>query len=89
MKFEFLHFLHKAFRKFLGGKVIEILDPKLERCNASCKVATRISELAFQCTAPTKLDRPTMKEVAEILWNVRKEYISFLENQSGRPKGSL
>lgn len=75
---------------FLSGKAMEILDPKLERCNASCKVAARISELAFQCTAPTKLDRPTMKEVAETLWNVRKEYISFLENQGGRsPKDLL
>ena len=75
----------QAFRKFLSGKIIEILDPKLERSNASCKVATRISELAFQCTAPTKLDRPTMKEVAEALWNVRKEYISFLEEQKTAP----
>eukprot|EP00250_Pteridium_aquilinum_P012459 c20740_g1_i1 orf=53-1696(+) len=65
-----------AFRKFLDGKIIEVLDPKLERSNASCMVVERIAELAFQCAAPTRQDRPCMKNVAEVLWDIRKNYRS-------------
>lgn len=68
-----------AFRKFLDGKVIEILDPRLEKSNASCMVVERISELAFQCAAPTKQDRPCMKKVAEVLWDIRKDYQNLLQ----------
>ncbi|KAI5054856.1 hypothetical protein GOP47_0030001 [Adiantum capillus-veneris] len=72
--------LRWAFKLFLNGKVMEVLDPRLEKTNAACKVAERVCELAFRCTAPTKQDRPTMKEVAETLWNVRKEYQELLES---------
>ncbi|MCO5605982.1 hypothetical protein L7F22_060168 [Adiantum nelumboides] len=71
--------LRWAFKLFLQGKVMEVLDPRLEKTNAACKVAERVCELAFRSTAPTKQDRPTMKEVAETLWNVRKEYQELLE----------
>lgn len=89
--------LRWAFRKFLDGKVIEILDPRLEKSNAACKVAERVSELAFQCAAPTKQDRPTMKEVAEALWNIRKDFQGLSEGVSSpsrcgserRPMGKL
>ncbi|MCO5599301.1 hypothetical protein L7F22_053402 [Adiantum nelumboides] len=67
-----------AFRKFLDGKIVDILDPRLEKSNEACMVVERIAELAFQCTAPTKQDRPCMKNVAEVLWNVRKNYQSLM-----------
>lgn len=70
-----------AFRKFLDGKVLEILDPRLEKSNASCMVVERISELAFQCAAPTKQDRPSMKKVAEVLWDIRKNYQDILPDK--------
>lgn len=66
-----------AFRKFLDGKVTEILDPKLDKSSAACMVVERIAELAFQCAAPTKQDRPCMKNVAEVLWDIRKNYQSY------------
>lgn len=69
-----------AFRKFLDGKVIEILDPRLKRSSAACMVVERISELAFQCAAPTKQDRPCMKNVAEVLWDIRKDYQKNLQD---------
>ncbi|KAI5072505.1 hypothetical protein GOP47_0012611, partial [Adiantum capillus-veneris] len=67
-----------AFRKFLDGKIVEILDPRLEVSNAACMVVERIAELAFQCAARTKQDRPPMKNVAEVLWDVRKNYQSLM-----------
>lgn len=78
-----------AFRKFLDGKVIEILDPKLEKSSASCTVVERIAELAFQCAAPTKQDRPCMKNVAEVLWDIRKIYQNFLQEKPPPSLGSL
>lgn len=68
-----------AFRKFLDGKVIEILDPRLEKSNASGMVVERILEIAIQCAAPTKQDRPCMNNVAERLWDIRKEYQNLLQ----------
>lgn len=73
-----------AFKKFLNGNIMEVLDPRLESSNAACRVAEKICELAFQCTAPTKQDRPTMKEVAEALWNIRKEFQELQELKMNR-----
>eukprot|EP00250_Pteridium_aquilinum_P003051 c13381_g1_i1 orf=340-1884(-) len=78
--------LRWAFKNFLNGKVMEILDPRLEHSNAACKVAERICELAFQCTAPTRQDRPTMKEVAEVLWNIRKDFQGSADEMIDRSK---
>lgn len=76
--------LRWAFRLFLDKKVMDLLDPSLEKTNAACKVAERVCELAFRCTAPTKQDRPTMKEVGETLWNVRREYQELTEVRMNR-----
>lgn len=64
-----------AFKKFVEGKVVEILDPKIEKTPAALSIIDRLAELAFACSAPTKADRPTMKKTAEVLWDIRKDYI--------------
>jgi hypothetical protein len=37
-------------------------------------VLNKYLSLAFQCAAPTRADRPVVKEVVEQLWKIRKEY---------------
>ena len=64
-----------AFRKFVEGKVSDILDSKLERTPAALAIIERLAELAFACSAPTKGDRPSMKKAAEVLWEIRKDYL--------------
>ncbi|KAJ7519511.1 hypothetical protein O6H91_20G042300 [Diphasiastrum complanatum] len=70
-----------AYDKMIEGKVVEILDSKLELTRAASIVTERITELAFQCLAPTKKDRPTMQEVDTVLWNIRKHH----QNSSQAP----
>ncbi|CAM0950684.1 unnamed protein product [Alopecurus aequalis] len=62
-----------TFKKFNEGNMREILDPLLED-RVDEEVLERLLSLAFQCAAPTREDRPTMKEVGEQLWEIRKEY---------------
>jgi hypothetical protein len=50
------------------------MDPRLEKSEEACAAARKVAEVAFHCSAPTKLDRPNMKQVGECLWSVRKEY---------------
>lgn len=64
-----------AFRKFVEGKVDDILDTKLERSPAALSIIERLAELAFACSAPTKGDRPSTKKAAEVLWEIRKDYL--------------
>jgi serine/threonine protein kinase len=64
-----------AFRKFVEGKVSEVLDPKLERTPAALSIIERMAELAFACSAPMKADRPSMKKAAVVLWEIRKDYL--------------
>lgn len=62
-----------TFKKFNEGNMREILDPLLED-RVDEEVLEKLLSLAFQCAAPTREDRPTMKEVGEQLWEIRKEY---------------
>ncbi|KAG2651895.1 calmodulin-binding receptor-like cytoplasmic kinase 3 [Panicum virgatum] len=62
-----------TFKKFNEGNIREILDPLLED-RVDDEVLEKLLSLAFQCAAPTRDDRPTMKEVGEQLWEIRKEY---------------
>nr|CAB3488978.1 unnamed protein product [Digitaria exilis] len=62
-----------TFKKFNEGNMREILDPLLED-HVDDEVLEKLLSLAFQCAAPTRDDRPTMKEVGEQLWEIRKEY---------------
>ncbi|KAL6903659.1 hypothetical protein ACP4OV_004472 [Aristida adscensionis] len=62
-----------AFQKYNRGNVKDILDPMLtEAVNED--ILNRIFDVAFQCVAPTRDDRPHMKEVAEGLWKIRRDY---------------
>ncbi|KAK3142147.1 hypothetical protein QOZ80_4BG0342890 [Eleusine coracana subsp. coracana] len=66
-----------AFAKYNRGKVKDILDPMLtEEVNED--ILNKIFDVAFQCVAPTRNDRPHMKEVAERLWKIRRDYAKTL-----------
>jgi serine/threonine protein kinase len=70
----FKNFIYvQTFKKFNQGNIREILDPLLED-PVDDVVLEKLLSLAFQCAAPTREDRPTMKEVGEQLWEIRKEY---------------
>ena len=61
-------------KKFTDGEVISTLDPKLA-CDATNNLdVDKILELALQCLAPCRQNRPSMRRCAEILWELRKEY---------------
>eukprot|EP00249_Psilotum_nudum_P020932 c27905_g1_i5 orf=868-2091(-) len=71
-----------AFKKYLDGKILDLLDPNLEKTSAAQMAIEKMSELAFQCSAPTKQDRPTMKRVAEHLWAFRRDYQELIKGQA-------
>jgi len=62
-----------AFDNYNKGQVTEIKDPMLQE-EIDEGVLNKYLCLAFQCSAPTRADRPVMKEVVEQLWKIRKEY---------------
>ncbi|XP_022865706.1 calmodulin-binding receptor-like cytoplasmic kinase 2 isoform X1 [Olea europaea var. sylvestris] len=66
-----------AMKKFSDGDAILTLDPRLRRSPANNFAMEKILELALQCLAPHRHNRPTMKMCAEILWNIRKDYKEF------------
>lgn len=70
-----------AFKQYLEGRLRVIIDPKLQLTAAVLLILERVFELAFSCSAPTKVDRPNMKEAKEKLWNIRKEYQLSLDRQ--------
>lgn len=73
--------IHQAFKKFVEGKLRSILDPKIEVTAAVMGILDRLFELAFSCSAPTKGDRPNMKEAQESLWEIRKSYQAAISQQ--------
>ena len=77
-----------AFKKFVEGKVYEILDPKIEKTPAALGIIDRLAELAFACSAPTKGDRPSMKKAAEVLWDIRKDFTVAIQ-QDLKPKADM
>lgn len=66
-----------AFAKFTEGNVEEVLDPNLQE-DLNVDVLTKMLRLAFHCAAPTRLNRPLMKEVGEQLWEIRKDFVKSL-----------
>nr|XP_010911275.2 calmodulin-binding receptor-like cytoplasmic kinase 3 [Elaeis guineensis] len=62
-----------AFHKYNVGNLRDILDPLLEEV-VDEEVLGKMLSLAFQCAAPTRDDRPDMKEVGEQLWEIRREF---------------
>ncbi|XP_040987270.1 calmodulin-binding receptor-like cytoplasmic kinase 2 [Juglans microcarpa x Juglans regia] len=63
-----------ALKKFLEEDAISTLDPKLECTTANQSTLAKILELALQCLAPRRQNRPSMRRCAEILWGIRKDY---------------
>ncbi|RCV34402.1 hypothetical protein SEVIR_7G166000v4 [Setaria viridis] len=62
-----------AFNKYNRGNIRDILDPMLTEV-VNEDILNRIFDVAFQCVAPTREDRPHMKEVVERLWKIRRDY---------------
>ncbi|XP_048572592.1 calmodulin-binding receptor-like cytoplasmic kinase 2 isoform X1 [Triticum urartu] len=63
-----------AMEKFSKGDAILTLDPNLEVNDATNLAIEKMYELALQCLAPKKRNRPSMRRCAEILWSIRKDY---------------
>lgn len=61
-------------KKFADGDAISTMDPKLEQTDANNFALEKVLELALQCLAPRKQNRPSMRRCAEILWSIRKDY---------------
>ncbi|KAJ6852213.1 calmodulin-binding receptor-like cytoplasmic kinase 3 [Iris pallida] len=62
-----------AFKNYNDGNVMALLDPMLKEA-VDGEIVMKMLGLAFQCAAPTRADRPAMKEVGEQLWEIRKDY---------------
>nr|XP_043625792.1 calmodulin-binding receptor-like cytoplasmic kinase 2 [Erigeron canadensis] len=67
-----------AMTKFADGLAISVLDPNLEKSDANGLALEKILELALQCVASHRQNRPTMRRCAEVLWNIRKDYKDLL-----------
>ncbi|XP_076900762.1 uncharacterized protein LOC143555005 [Bidens hawaiensis] len=66
--------LRWAFGKYIKGDIMDLVDPQMKEA-LDIDIVRKIFELAFQCAAPTRADRPDMKVVAEQLWAIRVEYL--------------
>ncbi|KAI6681558.1 hypothetical protein NL676_035439 [Syzygium grande] len=67
--------LRWAFRKFNEGNVVDLMDPRMEE-RVDRDILMRIFNLAFQCAAPGRSDRPDMNVVGEELWGIRVDYLN-------------
>lgn len=67
-----------AMKKFTDGDAITVLDPNLEKSDANGLALEKILELALQCVASHRHNRPIMRKCAEVLWNIRKDYKEML-----------
>lgn len=66
--------LRWAFRKYNEGSVVALLDPLMQEA-VKTDVAAKMFDLAFNCAAPVRSDRPDMKTVGEQLWAIRADYL--------------
>ncbi|PQQ08617.1 calmodulin-binding receptor-like cytoplasmic kinase 3 [Prunus yedoensis var. nudiflora] len=66
--------LRWAFKKLNEGRMLELVDPALEEV-VDAEVVVKIFDLAIQCAAPIRADRPDMKSVGEQLWTIRADYL--------------
>ncbi|KAL2332951.1 hypothetical protein Fmac_014164 [Flemingia macrophylla] len=71
-----------AMQMLKQGESVIAMDPRLSRNPASNKAVRKVLKLAFQCLAPSRRSRPTMKSCAEVLWDIRKD---FKERTSSDP----
>ncbi|CAI8596823.1 unnamed protein product [Vicia faba] len=63
-----------AMQLLKQGEEVIAMDPRLRRSSASNKAVQKVLKLAFQCLAPVRRSRPSMKNCAEVLWEIRKEF---------------
>ncbi|KAK1652945.1 hypothetical protein QYE76_070750 [Lolium multiflorum] len=70
-----------AMEKFAKGDAILTLDPTLEATDATNLAVEKMYELALQCLARKKKNRPSMRRCAEILWTIRKDYRELSQAQ--------
>ncbi|XP_047169917.1 calmodulin-binding receptor-like cytoplasmic kinase 2 [Vigna umbellata] len=63
-----------AMQLLKQGEVVIAMDPRLKRSPASNKAVQKVMKLAFQCLAPVRRSRPSMKSCAEVLWEIRKDF---------------
>lgn len=59
---------------FADGDAASTVDPKLEKTEVNNLTIEKLFELALQCLAPRRQNRPSMRKCAEILWSIRKDY---------------
>ncbi|CAN8237652.1 unnamed protein product [Cochlearia groenlandica] len=71
-----------AIKKFSSGDTISVLDPNLNRNPPNNLAIEKVLEMAFQCLAPHRGSRPTMKKCSEILWGIRKDYRDLLNTST-------
>lgn len=64
----------QAFGKYNEGNVAELVDPLMGE-NVDVEVLTKMFDVAIQCAAPIRADRPDMKSVGEQLWAIRADYV--------------
>ncbi|XP_043701083.1 calmodulin-binding receptor-like cytoplasmic kinase 3 [Telopea speciosissima] len=67
-----------VFTKYSEGNVVELVDPLMNEM-LPVDILVKMFNLAFQCAAPTRTDRPDMKEVGEQLWGIRVEYLKSVK----------
>ncbi|KAL6221303.1 PREDICTED: calmodulin-binding receptor-like cytoplasmic kinase 3 [Fragaria vesca subsp. vesca] len=70
--------LRWAFKKLNEGRMMELIDPAIEEA-VDADVLMKIFDLAIQCAAPVRADRPDMKAVGEQLWTIRADYVKSLK----------
>ncbi|XP_077237966.1 calmodulin-binding receptor-like cytoplasmic kinase 3 [Tasmannia lanceolata] len=72
--------LRWAFKKYSEGNIREVLDPLMEEAVEE-ETLSKMLGLAFQCAAPTRYERPTMKVVGEHLWGIRIDYLGSVRRE--------
>lgn len=80
----FTHWYLQAFTKYSDDKILETVDPLLEE-TVDAEIVVKMFELAIQCAAPVRADRPDMKLVGEQLWAIRADYISQKKDKARLP----
>lgn len=63
-----------AFGKYNEGDIMDLVDPYMKEA-VDGEIFSKMLGLAFQCAAPTRVDRPEMKVVGEQLWVIRMDYL--------------
>lgn len=69
-------------KRMKAGDAIFTMDPRLRRSPESTVAVERVLKLAQQCLLPSRQSRPSMKECAKTLWEIRRD---FREKRSSSP----